>query len=246
MDGLVMVGGFFAFVAFIIIMSIHFDRKRTKAFQAVAASMNFTFSDKASTALLGPAHSFHLFSQGHSKKLKRVMKGVANEIDVKIFDYQYTTGHGKNSHTYIQTVILFTSDRLQLPEFTMRPENVFHKIGGAFGYQDIDFDRNPAFSKNYLLRGPSERSIRETFTQDVLSYFESQKGICVEGKGNIVVFYRASKKVPPHHVATLLREGFSIFGLFAQAVAPAPVAPQQEPPHDSGPSSGGVKIRMPT
>ncbi|MFC1463018.1 hypothetical protein ACFLQU_05370, partial [Verrucomicrobiota bacterium] len=163
-----MIGGFIVLILILGGVSLYFDKKRTKAFEALAASMNFTFSKDASTALLGSANSFHLFAQGHSRKIKNVLKGVANEIDLKIFDYRYTTGHGKNSHTYTQTVVLFESNRLLLPEFTMRPENVFHKIGGAFGYQDIDFDRSPTFSKNYLLRGPDEKSVRDAFTRDAL------------------------------------------------------------------------------
>lgn len=235
MEPILVIVGVLALICTIGAISMHFDKKRTAAFEAVAQSMNFSFSKDASTGLLEAASTFHLFSQGHSRRIKNVMKGVANEIAVKIFDYRYTVGHGKNSHTYNQTVILFTSGRLQLPAFTMRPENLFHKIGGAFGYQDIDFDQNPTFSKNYLLRGPEERSIRDAFTRDVLSHFEQQKGICVEAEGNTLCFYRGSKKVAPDRISSLLQEGFGVFGLFAQA--PPPAQPAQ---------SGGVKIRMPT
>lgn len=236
-----LIGGFIVLIVVIGAVSMHFDKKRTQAFEAVAASMNFTFSKDASLVILGAADSFHLFSQGHSKRVKNVMQGVAKGIDLKIFDYRYTVGHGKNSHTYTQTVILFTSDRLQLPAFTMRPENVFHKIGGAFGYQDIDFDRNPDFSKSYLLRGPDEDRIRDAFTKDVLSYFERQKGICVEAEGDTIAFYRSSKKVPPDGIGGILENGFAVFSLFAQAAPPAQ-APQPDQPGEPG----GVKIRMPT
>lgn len=221
--------GAIAFVCALGAITMHLEKKRTNALSAFANSMGFTFSNQASPALLGPARSFHLFDQGHSHKIKNLIQGVANDIDVRIFDYRYTTGHGKNSHTYNQTVILFTSDRLQLPDFAMRPENMFHKIGSAFGRQDIDFDRNPTFSKNYLLRGSSEKNVRDTFTRDVLSYFEQHPNLCVEGEADTLGFYRASKKVAPEQVPTLLEEAFTVFGLFAQA-------PQ--------PTRTGVKIRV--
>jgi len=44
-------------------------------------------------------------------------------------------------------------NKLKLPFFELKPENTFHKIGQVFGYQDIDFEAFPNFSKGYLLRG---------------------------------------------------------------------------------------------
>ena len=36
-------------------------------------------------------------------------------------------------------------------------ENLLHKVGGALGYHDIDFDSVPEFSKKYLLRSKQGR-----------------------------------------------------------------------------------------
>ncbi|MEC9473853.1 MAG: hypothetical protein VX584_04130, partial [Actinomycetota bacterium] len=71
---------------------------------------------------------------------------------------------------------MLDAEDLQLPTFVIRPENLFHKIGSTFGYQDIDFDAHPTFSKRYLLRGPDEEAIRNTFTDEFLSSYERHKG----------------------------------------------------------------------
>ena len=55
------------------------------------------------------------------------------------FDYRYTTGSGKNSHTYRQTVVFFRSPEVDLPQFELKPQSFLHGIGKLFGYQDIDF-----------------------------------------------------------------------------------------------------------
>lgn len=129
------------------------EKKRTAAMQALAASMNFTFAAVDRGALLTSLGQFHLFSQGHARKLANVMCGSANGIDVALMDYRYTTGSGKNAQTHSQTVIRFRSGLLQLPDFTLRPERVFHRIGEVFGYKDIDFSTHPGFSKQYLQQG---------------------------------------------------------------------------------------------
>jgi hypothetical protein len=68
--------------------------------------------------------------QRHSRSISNVFSGMFNDIPVMVMDYKYTTGGGKSSHTWQQTVLTFESDKLLLPSFFLRPENLFDKIGG--------------------------------------------------------------------------------------------------------------------
>jgi hypothetical protein len=214
MEIVMIAGGIIAVVTTVIIAARYSEKKRTKALQALAASLKFSFSKKASDSFLPSLSQFHLFSQGHSKKASNVMNGRANEIDVSIFDYRYTTGSGKNSHTWRQTIALFKSSTLHLPRFTLRPENLFHKIGSAFGYQDIDFDSHPAFSKQYLLRAADEQACRDVFTDNILGYYDQRKGLSTECDGEALLFHRVSKQVRPSDIRSFFEEGFGIFSLF--------------------------------
>ncbi len=72
---------------------------------------------------------------------------------------------------------------MRLPNFTLRPENLFHKIGQVFGYQDIDFDSHPEFSKRYLLKGENESEVRSTFSADTLAFYESDQKLSTEDAG---------------------------------------------------------------
>jgi len=213
MELFLVIGGITAAVAIIAIVAWLHEKKRTEALEAFARSLNFSFSKKGSDSLIGSLNQFHLFSQGRSKRVSNVMKGYANDIDVTIMDYRYTTGGGKNSHTWRQTLILFQSSLLQLPAFALRPENLFHKIGAAFGYQDIDFDSHPTFSKQYLLRGAEEEAVRNTFSDDLLAYYEQRKDLSTEGDGDKLLFYRISKRVSPKDIRTFMEQGFALFSL---------------------------------
>ena len=212
MDPFVFFVGVAAFIVTAILLSWLYERKRTQDLKALAASLTFSFS-ATDNGVLGTMGLFHLFSQGRSQKASNIMQGRANDIDVVIMDYQYTTGSGKNSHTWRQTVIAFRSPRLNLPSFTLRPENVFHKIGAVFGYQDIDFASHSAFSKRYLLQGDDENVVRALFTDALLSHYDQSKGLSTEGDGDIFIFYRASKRVPPKGITAFMQEGFALFGL---------------------------------
>jgi hypothetical protein len=190
------------------------ERKRTEALERVAREMGLGFYPRDAGDMITTLSGFHLFSQGHSKKITNVMHGETNDMEVRILDYEYTTGSGKNSHTSRQTIVCFRSPTLDLPAFSLRPENIFHKIGALFGYQDIDFDAHPVFSKHYLLRGSDEEAIRSQFHEGVLTFYEEHRGLCTEGNGQQLIFYRAAQQVKPDEIRSFLDEGLKTVGLF--------------------------------
>ena len=147
------------------------EKERTLAMQQTAQMMGFAFAPVAQLQMIPYFSQFNLFNQGHSKAIKNMMYGQVNGTKAAVFDYRYTVGSGKNSHTYNQTVLYFETPRLQLPMFTLSPENFMHKFISALGYQDIDFNTRPEFSRRYLLRGPDEQAIRRAFADHILAFY---------------------------------------------------------------------------
>jgi hypothetical protein len=192
----------------------YFNNKRRKAIQLLAESLNYTFLARGDKYQLNILHGFHLFAQGNSKNSMNIMTGTINSIPFTFFDYSYTTGGGRSSRTKQQSVIVFESEQLQLPDFVLRPENLFHKIGKVFGYKDIGFENYPIFSKLYLLRGSDEESIRKTFKDRVIGYYERNQGLSTEAYQNKLIVYRASKRIPPNEIQSFIQQACEVFGLF--------------------------------
>ena len=207
----------FLLVGFLCFIFWRMGKKRTEQFALISAELKLNFFPKGSTSLFERLKPFHLFSQGWSRKIKNLMEGEANKVELAIFDYQYTTGGGEHSHTYRQSILFFRSPKLYLPDFSLRPENVFHKIGGAFGYKDIDFETHPIFSKSYLLRGDNEAAIRGLFNNKLLNFIQSQQKISIEGSGDQLIFYRNKNRVKPEEVESFMEEGFQVFGQFLRS-----------------------------
>ena len=218
MEGVLIIGGVIAFVGLIIAGTMMFERKRRDAMEGVANELSLTFFPKGEPTMQAALGKLHLFDQGHSKKFMNMMTGSANGVEVAIFMYRYKTGGGKHQHTHNQTVISFQSPDLMLPQFEIRPERLFHKIGKAFGYRDINFDSHPQFSKQYLLRGPNEDAIREFFDVDRLDFIEElPKGVCIEAQHNRLIFYRGGKRLKPDQIRDFMAEGFGVFAVFKAA-----------------------------
>ncbi len=206
--------GTLALIGTVVVIALKIEKKRSEALQAAGEHMKFRFSRKGDPDLLDRLKGLHLFSQGHSKKIANVLMGKAGALDVALFDYTYTTGGGQHSQQWRQTVILFESDDMALPKFTLRPENVFHKIGQVFGYQDIDFDSHPEFSKRYLLRGENEEEVRATFGIEARSFYESDLKLSTEAAGPQLIHYRSGKRVSPDQISEFIKQGVRVLTLF--------------------------------
>ena len=181
--------------------------KRSEALKQVAGALHLRFSESEDQGLRNLLSHFHLLSRGHAKKIWNLMGGKRGTAKVVVFDYRYRTGGGKNSKTWNQSVVFIRCERLRMPSFVLRPENIFHKIGEVLGYQDIDFDSHPEFSKSYLLRGENEAEIRGFFKPERLAYFEGKHGeVSVEADGDHLIFYRCNQRVEPEGIQGLIDE----------------------------------------
>lgn len=204
-----------ALIGGIFVVSSRLEKQRTEALAAACQAMGFTFEPDGDLETMKGFGDLPLYGHGHSKKMRNVMTGRAGERDVKLFDYRYTTGSGKNSHTWSQTVALFPRGGEGLPDFLLAPENIFHKIGQVFGYQDIDFDSSPEFSSHYLLRGPDEMAIRSAFGAEALGYFAQERGWHVEVAGGNVGIYRSDKRCKPEDLRSFLEEAKAVLRALA-------------------------------
>jgi hypothetical protein len=212
---LVVLGGIIAVIILVIAVNWYLEKKRTEAFAKLAEGLNFEFLPNGSVELQSELRSFHLFGLGHSKKMKNLLRGVANGLEICIFDYRYIVGSGKHQQTYQQSVFVARAEDIDLPSFTMRPESFWHKIGSLLGYKGIDFDTHPKFSKHYQLKGPDEVGVRAVFATEVLDYFEVRPKLNVEAEGPLLIYYRYTR-LKPAQFRDFMAEGFEVLALFRE------------------------------
>ena len=197
----------FLFLAFIIVLVIVLTvynskraRERTENLRKAANFLGWQFGQEAPMNWIPTMERFALFNTGHSKSITNIMFGHTNGVKAAVFDYTYVTGGGKNRTTHYQTVAYFEPRELNLPFFSLRPENVLHKLISALGYQDIDFGNRPTFSSQYLLRGNEELAIRSAFTDPLLAFYEANPGISTDGGGNQIFIFRPGYNAPPDQI----------------------------------------------
>lgn len=204
------IGGGLLFFLFIAIAGIAIfvshlsDKKRIEALSNTAAQLGLSFSKLGRDSTLVGHQHLDLFSRGRRRGVKNEIWGQYKNLNLSVFGYKYTVGRGKNSNTCNQTVASISYPYKGLSSFQLKPENIFHKIGQVFGYKDIDFDLHPGFSKKYLLRGEDEIGVRNLFSSDVMTFFTSRHGLCVELAKDKLIVYRSSKRCSPENISVVL------------------------------------------
>lgn len=206
-------------VVAVIVMSYYQNQKRMQDMRALAGSMGYEYVQEA--GLDGGLAGLALFSHGHTRKATNLLSSAAGSATVTIMDYRYESGYGRNRRIQSQSVLLFESDRLNLPLFVLHPEGVFQKLGGLLGQQDIDFDNQPDFSAAYVLQGSDEAQVRALFSSDKLAFLARRPGLNIEGQGQRLIYYRARKLLSPKAIPSFVEEGLAFLNLLGEA-APLP------------------------
>ena len=188
-------------------------RRRSEAMEQVAAQHGFRFEGDGDLARLRNVADLWLFQHG-SGRARNVMTGTIDGVAVTLLDFSYSTG-GKQQHVTAQAVALFPEAGRGLPDMTLRPQRALDTVGRLLGAQDIDFPSHQEFSRNYLLRGPSEAAIRAALSDDTLAWFGGQQPWAVEVVAGTVAVYRPNDLRAPQEMMGFAGEACAVLRALA-------------------------------
>ena len=201
--------------------------KRSNNLKRVANDLNIPFYPKGDDSLYEHLEYFHLFSMNSKSRITNMLHQEDEETELAFFDFTFEIGAGGSgtpsesgagggvsyATEHKQSVVYFCSPKLDLPQFVLQPEKKFHQFGDL---QDIDFSSHTKFSDDYLLQGNPEESVRNLFNEQLLNFFESKPGLCVEGGANQMLFYRLNERISPNKLSQFLEEGMQVLSKFTK------------------------------
>ena len=138
--------------------------------------------------------NFQFFEIRPIERKSNCIRGTFDDMKVQweIADVTFNEGAAFSAEVHHSTVMTLRLTK-QLPKFVMEKEGIFDKIFDrvmAFsGYKDIDFDLYPGFSKNILLMGEDEESIRKFFTPGLIQFFETEGVQHIECNGEALLVF---------------------------------------------------------
>ena len=100
-----------------------------------------------------------------------------------LFDLSYSEGAFIAKEDLRSTFLQIKVPK-KMPVFALDKENFMTTILHLSGMHDIDFKKNPDFSRRFYLRGENEKAIRAFFTDDLIYFFESHPAYYLESNGD--------------------------------------------------------------
>ena len=148
-------------------------------------------------------------------KICDVLEKKEGELTSYLFFYIHSAGGSSKISTRHQ-VACFIDPEFNLPYFRLQRKTSAQRLENIFGVKNVEVTKNPVFSKNYFLRAEDEGAVRKIFNSEVISFFEKNFGIRVEGSKNSLLFYRSQVMVKPQDLPSFYKEAKGVYDLFSK------------------------------
>jgi hypothetical protein len=135
-----------------------------------------------------------LFSIGHSQLANNAITGKYIDNSIRIFNYSYTVGSGKNSRTSRFTVCEVEIEKTQFPHIFLKSDSMWrHSKKDAFGQdKDVRIKLNKEFEDKFELYATQDYEIEvlQIFTPELLKILTDQGShFSIEFAENKIYFY---------------------------------------------------------
>lgn len=190
--------------------------RRTLRMRALARRMGWRFQASAPLELVPERKRFGLFTVRMHQRMRNHLSGTLGEFQVAVFDLRYSTTDAGAASTE-QTVVHLRVPGLELPAFSLRPEQVSHRSGDSVGGSDIDLRKDPEFSQAYHLAGCDEEAIRDLFDRRVRDVYRRNPGLSTDAAGSDLLFWRRGEVVADTDVAVLVQAAVDVARLHGRA-----------------------------
>ncbi|WP_139959709.1 SulP family inorganic anion transporter [Flavicella sediminum] len=141
--------------------------KRQKSLKAIAKDFHWTYRPIRKK----PFEFLKEFSYFETKNIDKI-KNVLKNDKCTLFDVIYTEGEFIAKQVIRSTMIHIQLDSPP-PQFTLDREGMFEYIYHLAGYDDLDIEGHPDFSKRFFLYGNNKKEIEKFFTDELVLFFES-------------------------------------------------------------------------
>jgi hypothetical protein len=165
-----------------------FGPNRDTLMAKIARQSAMSYTKHPDQSFLEVLQDFNVFRQGRKPIVKHLFSiQEKNEISVKIFDYRFTRGHGKNRRHVWQTIVLLTSSKLSLSPFRIYPKNFFSNISAFFGNQDIEIPYDRVFNEKFIVKSAYPDQVHQHFNPSFRKLINSTLDIELEAMNYFIL-----------------------------------------------------------
>lgn len=141
------------------------------------------------------------------KKINFIHNQLSNsDGSFKVLDVDYSEGELITRKVTKATLLTVALQR-EIPKFTLDREGLLEIIYQIAGFDDIDFDEYPDFSKRFYLLGEYPEKIKLFFTKEMILFFESNPYYHLESNGSSLLLFNKERVASVKEVKELIDYG---------------------------------------
>ena len=180
--------------------------KRQHQLEALAVEKEWGYQDTPKTKKL----LLQKYIGYGTTSVERVYNQLSNvENSIFLFDIKYSEGVfiAKES---VQTTFLHIKLKNEIPVFSFDREMLLEKLSSLAGFHDIDFPKNPTFSRDFYVRGNNPKAVREFFSEELISFFSAYGFYHVMSNGNDLIVRQFLRTATPAEAAAMIEFGLAL------------------------------------
>ena len=170
------------------------NRKRRQELELLAQRRGWQFDTRHDSSF-DDRYAFGCLKQGSNRYAYNLLTGQAAGRQICGFDYHYETtstdSEGKTQTHHHSFSAMLVDTGLPLEPLSIRSESFFDRIGGLFGFDDIDFESDE-FSRTFHVKAPNRRWAYDVLHQETMEYLLHAPRFAIEFSGPRVLASRGS------------------------------------------------------
>jgi len=193
---------FIAFVAFIV-AAVYFSSllaaQRRKEVSDWGTAHDLAFSPAKDCTLESRFAAFACLRSGRNRYADNILTGKWSDRDFLSFDYHYETttqnssGGQQTHHHHFSAVVL--SSPIPLKPLFIRPEGLFDRLAGFFGFDDINFE-SAEFSRAFYVKSPDKKWAYDVIHQRTMEFMLGMPSFSLQFDGHSAMAWRSSTFKP--------------------------------------------------
>lgn len=176
-----------------------FDRGRYGRALAAAEQaerLGLRYTEKPAAPAYARLQSLQTFSNADGQVgAFNLLTGEAEGRPLSILDFAFAVGYGKGKTVYDQTVFLLERAVPGVPDFVLYPRSWHDKLAKLLGDEFLEVPGQPAFNRQFALRGDEEAVA--AFTPEVIQLCLAEEGVTLEAQGGLLAACRVGKRLDP-------------------------------------------------
>jgi len=194
------------FIVLVWIVTAGAPKRRTKALEAIAAEMGFSFVAERPNGLEGlPLPGTLSLGGGVNRRVKNFMEGTMSGMRTTIFDFHYPF-NSSVGQSLLNTVAVFASTQRRVPAFDLSRKPWLQPNST---YSNLVELSAPEFSRHFALIGADQVWLRRMFDQQVIDLIVStyaRQNFRFNGGGPWLVFVAQQRKLKPAKLRSFLQD----------------------------------------